>query len=510
MLFDRAKIVAALPSYEVGREVGSGGFGTVLEGRHRSLGRPVAIKVLAMPDAGLERRFLSEAQVMAAFDHPHVVHVHDYADDAGLCLLVMEHCPGGTLTTRLRAGLTPESACAIALSVADALHAAHLRGIVHRDVKPDNVLFAADGAAKVTDFGLAKIFEGSVVTSGSLVGTPGYAAPEQILGQPVRPATDVYALGGVTYHMLTGRPPFPTDLPVREMLHQQIYGGPDLPGGLSDRFAAVLGQALTRDPAERTASAKDFALLLAAAAAAELGADWLTRAEPPLRVEEDVLRAMSDRAGAIRTPTAPAPRRRLRGGAGALHPDAPDARPGDRGAPSGGPPAGPAPAGRRPGDEPDRRPGDEPGRWPGDRTGRRPSDETGRRPAEPAPADRRFAEPSPGGAWPAAGPDDAWSRGAGGSWSGSAPGGSRGSADRAGDGRERAGRHAAPDAPPPFPSGPSEELTEEEVQRRIAAWERPDEGFSRRTWVILAAVIALLAAVSVGAGVVIGQLQRGG
>ncbi|GAA0251304.1 serine/threonine-protein kinase [Cryptosporangium japonicum] len=411
MLFDRATIVAALPSYEVGREVGSGGFGTVLEGRHRSLGRPVAIKVLAMPDAGLERRFLSEAQVMAAFDHPHVVHVHDYADDAGLCLLVMEHCPGGTLTSRLRTGLTPETACAIALSVADALHAAHRRGIVHRDVKPDNVLFAADGAAKVTDFGLAKIFEGSVVTSGSLVGTPGYAAPEQILGQPVRPATDVYALGGVTYHMLTGRPPFPADLPVREMLHRQIYGGPDLPGGLSDRFAAVLGQALTRDPAERTASAKDFALLLAAAAAAELGPDWLTRAETPLRVEEDVLRAMSDRAGAVRTPTAVAPRRLLRGGAGALHPDA----------------------------------------------ARRPE--------------------APGAPRPEVTP---------------------------------AGRHAAPDTPPPFPSGPSEELTHEEVQLRIAAWERPDEGFRRRTWVLLGAVIALLAAVSVGAGVIIGQLQRGG
>lgn len=388
VLFDRAKIVAALPSYEVGREVGSGGFGAVLEGRHRSLGRPVAIKVLAMPDPGAERRFLAEAQVMAAFDHPHVIHVHDYADDDGLCLLVMEHCPGGTLTSRLGSWMAPETACAIALSVADALHAAHLRGIVHRDVKPDNVLFAADGAAKVTDFGLAKIFEGSVVTSGSLVGTPGYAAPEQILGQQVRPATDVYALGGVAYHMLTGRPPFPTDLPVREMLHHQIYRGPELPGGLPDRFAAVLAQALTRDPALRTASAKEFALLLADAAAAELGPDWLTRAETPLRVEEDVLRAMSDRAGAVRRRTAAAPKRGLLGDAGAPY--------------------------------------------------------------------------------------------------------------------------AAPDTPPPFPSGPAEELSPDEVQRRIAAWERDDEGFSLRTWVILGIALAVLAALSIGAGVVLGQQQRGG
>lgn len=404
VLFDRAKIVAALPSYDVGREVGSGGFGTVLEGRHRSLGRPVAIKVLAMPDPGMERRFLAEAQVMAAFDHPHVVHVHDYADEDGLCLLVMEHCPGGTLTARLRSRMRPETACAIALSLADALHAAHLRGIVHRDVKPDNVLFAADGAAKVTDFGLAKIFEGSVVTSGSLVGTPGYAAPEQILGQRVRPATDVYALGGVVYHMLTGRPPFPSDLPVRELLHQQIYEGPDLPGGLSDGFAAVVGRALARDPAERTASAKEFALALVAVAAAELGPDWLTRAETPLRVEEGVLGAPSGRAGAAPRHT-PAAVSAEDAAVGAL----------------------------------------------------------------------RRSAPVSGGAAP-----------------------------------ERAGRHAAPDAPPPFPSGPAEELTADEVQRRIAAWSRDDEGFSRRTWLVLGAALALLAVLSVVAGILIGQARSGG
>ena len=425
MLFDRATITAALPSYEVGREVGSGGFGLVLEGRHRSLGRRVAIKVLGVPDPDVERRFLAEAQVMAAFDHPHVVHVHDYADDGGLCVLVMEHCPGGTLTDKLRTRLRPETACAIALSVADALHAAHTRGIVHRDVKPDNVLFAADGAAKVTDFGLAKIFESSVVTSGSLVGTPGYAAPEQILGQQVRPATDVYALGGVVYHMLTGRPPFPVDLPVTEMLHHQIYRGPDLPGGLSDRFAAVLDLALRRDPAERTASAKDFALLLASAAAAELGPDWLSRAESPMRVEEDVLRAMSDHAG------------------GARHPGRAEPRPArsEHGLPS-----------------------------------------------EPPGSRREPGLPRSGPGLPRSEPR-----------TGTAP-------------RRRTGpRHAAPDdVPAPFPSGPVEQLSPDEVRRRIAAWNRDDEGFSRRTWLILGGVLALLAALSVLAGVVIGQLQRGG
>ncbi|GAA3396986.1 serine/threonine-protein kinase [Cryptosporangium minutisporangium] len=420
VLFDRAKIANALPSYELGRQVGSGGFGLVLEGRHRQLGRPVAIKVLSMHDPAAERRFLAEAQVMAAFDHPHVVHVHDYADDEGLCVLVMEHCPGGTLTDRLDAGLRPEEACAIALSVADALHAAHVRGIVHRDVKPDNVLFAADGAAKVTDFGLAKIFEGSMVTSGSLVGTPGYAAPEQILGQQVRPATDVYALAGVTYHMLTGRPPYPVDLPVPEMLHHQIYRGPELPGGMPDRFAAVVGQALRRDPSERPESAKDFGLLLAAAAAAELGPAWLTGAETPLRIEEDLLRAATGTTGGGRRSVS----RSLRRSRSTTR----DPIAGDDG------------------------------------------------PARAAADDARVAVDAP-----------------------------RRTPAR------RKGRHAAPDDEPvPFPSGPVEPLSSEEVRRRIDAWSGEDEGFSRRTWIVLAVAIALLAALSIAVGVVLGQAQRSG
>ncbi|MFI5952538.1 serine/threonine-protein kinase [Cryptosporangium sp. NPDC051539] len=406
MLVDRSKIAAALPSYEVGREFGQGAFGLVLEGRHRSLGRRVAIKVLTMPEPSVERRFLAEAQVMAAFDHPHVVRVHDYADHEGLCLLVLEHCPGGTLSDRLDVRMRPETACAITLSIADALHAAHGRGIVHRDVKPDNVLFAEDGAAKVTDFGLAKIYEGSVVTSGSLVGTPGYAAPEQILGQPVRPASDVYALGGVAYHLLSGQPPFPENLPIAEMLHQQLFVSAPIPVGMPPRFAEVIGRALRRDVTERIASAKEFAVALASAASAELGPGWLSRAECPLRVEDDVLAAASASGRAGRSDVTVASR----------------TAPGSRSA-------------------------------------------------------RRAEASAPGPA---------------------ADGG-------------RTGRHAAPDrdGAPRYPSGPSELLSTDEVQRRIAVWaEHADDGPSRRTLLLLLAGLALLAALSIGAGAVIGSLQR--
>ncbi|SHN47600.1 Serine/threonine protein kinase [Cryptosporangium aurantiacum] len=293
MLFDRAQLTAALPQYEVGAELGRGGFGLVIEGRHRRLGRPVAIKILTISGPDVERRFLAEAQVMAVFDHPHVVRVHDYAESDGLCLIVMEHLPGGTLTSRIAEGIRPETACAIGLAIADALHAAHQRGIVHRDIKPDNVLFAGDGAVKVTDFGIAKLFEGSTITTGTLVGTPAYAAPEQILGQRIGPTTDVYAVGGLVYHMLTGRTPFSLELPFSAMLHHHLTKRPELPAGMPPRIAAVIGQALEKEPAARPASAKAFALALATAAVADFGSSWSANADTPLRVDDDVRAVMA-------------------------------------------------------------------------------------------------------------------------------------------------------------------------------------------------------------------------
>ncbi|MFG1928471.1 protein kinase [Cryptosporangium sp. NPDC048952] len=292
MLFDRAQLTAALPQYEVGAELGRGGFGLVIEGRHRRLGRPVAIKILTISGPDVERRFLAEAQVMAVFDHPHVVRVHDYAESDGLCLIVMEHLPGGTLTQRIAEGLRPETACAIGLAIADALHAAHQRGIVHRDIKPDNVLFAGDGAVKVTDFGIAKLFEGSSITTGTLVGTPAYAAPEQIVGSRVGPATDVYAVGGLVYHMLTGRTPFSLDLPFSAMLHHHLNMRPELPAGMPPQIAAVVGQALEKEPSARPESAKAFALALATAAVADFGSSWSAHADTPLRVDDDVRAVM--------------------------------------------------------------------------------------------------------------------------------------------------------------------------------------------------------------------------
>ena len=302
MLFDRALLAAALPQYEVGEQLGRGGFGVVVQGRHKRLDRPVAIKLLTMPDPDMERRFLAEAQVMARLDHPHMVQVHDYTESNGLCVIVMELLPGGTLSARIP-DLRVEQSCAIGLAIADALQAAHQRGIVHRDIKPDNVLFAADGAVKVTDFGLAKLFEGTTATTGRILGTPAYVAPEQILGQPVGPATDVYSLGVMLYHLLTGRPPFGEGAKVDALLRRQLTKPPALPAGIPPRIAAVLGHALEKDPAARPASALDFGRALAAAAAQDLERDWLLRAEMPARVDDEIRAAAAGRATAAATQT---------------------------------------------------------------------------------------------------------------------------------------------------------------------------------------------------------------
>jgi serine/threonine protein kinase len=173
----------------------------VLAGWHQQTDRPVAIKVMeAEGPEGVSLDFAAEVRVLRGLDHPHVVRAFDYVEAEGLCLVVMELLAGGTLSGR-RAGIGPEQACAVGLAVAAALGHAHGRGVLHRDIKADNILFAADGTAKVGDFGIAKLFEGSAATASRIAGTPMYMAPEQIEGGRLGPATDLYALGVVLYRL---------------------------------------------------------------------------------------------------------------------------------------------------------------------------------------------------------------------------------------------------------------------------------------------------------------------
>ncbi len=270
MLVDRAQVAAGLPGYDLGAKLGAGAFGLVLAGRHRRLNRDVAIKILATGHEGASADFTTEAQVLAAMDHPHVVRVYDYVEADDLHLIVMELLAGGTLTRR-RADLSPQGACAVGLAVAAALSCAHTHGVLHRDIKPDNMLFDTTGLLKVTDFGIAKILDGSAVIPSGATGTPAYMAPEQITGGRLGPTTDLYALGIVLYLLLAGAPPFDPALPIRELWQHHLDTIPTPPAGVPAPIAAVIMQALAKDPVDRPASAHAFALDLARAAAVAYG-----------------------------------------------------------------------------------------------------------------------------------------------------------------------------------------------------------------------------------------------
>ena len=295
MNFDRELLGAALPAYEIGGELGQGGMGVVVSGQHRQLGRRVAIKQLPeafAADPGVRRRFTAEAQVLASLDHPHVVPVYDFVEREGICLLVMELLPGGTLRSRVAGGgCTAPYAVAVSLACLSGLSAAHRRGILHRDVKPENMLFAGSGVLKVTDFGIAKVIggPGTVLTRvGDVVGTPAYIAPEQVRGGKLSPATDVYALATMLYELLAGVLPFSIETEGEDLalLFKHAYEKPvplrDVAPGVPDPVAAVVMRGLATEPADRFETAEAFGAALAEAASQTWGPGWLAAEQVPI------------------------------------------------------------------------------------------------------------------------------------------------------------------------------------------------------------------------------------
>ncbi|WP_165485551.1 serine/threonine-protein kinase, partial [Protofrankia symbiont of Coriaria ruscifolia] len=299
-LVDLSRVAAALPSYTLGEELGSGGHGLVLAGHHQGLGRDVAIKILpGMTDPDVPTAFTTEARLLAGLDHPHIVRIYDYVEHDGLCLLIMELLSGGTLTRRHRT-LSAEDACAAGLAIAEALDCAHSKSVLHRDIKPDNVLFSGNGLLKVTDFSIAKIFDATTVTANTIVGTPRYMAPEQLDGGRLSPATDLYALGIVLYEMLADAPPFNPELPLMALIRQKVDLPTLPPAGVPESVAKILMRVLDRDPALRHPTARAFALDLARAAARAYGPRWTSRCEISLHVADDVREAARYPAGAGR------------------------------------------------------------------------------------------------------------------------------------------------------------------------------------------------------------------
>ncbi len=240
-----------VPGYQILEPIGSGGMGQVYRARQLSLDRLVAIKFLTPVDAGGPRAPQRESQVMAALAHPHIVAIHDCGQAGGQDYLVMEYVRGVTLRGRIVPGQPWELDAALAVldAVADALSYIHARGILHLDLKPENVLCDDQGRIKVTDFGLAlaNVDSGSPPALGLAYHTLDYCPPEQRFGLPVDARADLFALAVIAYELLTGRLPGRVYRPASQVR-------PGLPVALDD----VLRRGLARDPDERYASVEEF------------------------------------------------------------------------------------------------------------------------------------------------------------------------------------------------------------------------------------------------------------
>ena len=275
--------------YVLEEELASGGMGTLWLARDEILGRSVAIKVLHEHLAGdreLLERFRLEAVAAARLSHPSVVRVFDTGTSDGVVFIVMELVEGETVADLLaeRGALSPAEACAIARGVLVALSHAHREGVIHRDVKPRNIMVSRGDQVKLADFGIAKaaFAKEDITTTGDLLGTSRYLSPEQVSGEEIDARSDLYAVGVVLYEMLTGRPPFQAETHIATATMRLTNDPPpprSLRPGIPRRLEAVVMKALARDPAERFQSAEEMS-----AALDHVSPDAPTPIEPPAYV----------------------------------------------------------------------------------------------------------------------------------------------------------------------------------------------------------------------------------
>ncbi|HEY8491541.1 MAG TPA: protein kinase [Dehalococcoidia bacterium] len=249
--------------------IGSGGMARVYRGEDTLLRRTVAVKVLgdALTDEKAQRRFVEEAQAAAALSHPNIAAVYDAGTHGDLRYIIMEYVPGGSLRELLdRQGpLTPARAIDVVAQVADALDYGHRHGIVHCDVKPQNILLDQSGKPKLVDFGISRVVTATMAHTATVMGTPAYLAPEQVEGARLDGRTDVYALGLVLYELLTGTLPFQADN-VAALATQRLVRDPvplrQRNPALSPELEAIVMTALARDVNQRFPTAGEFAAAL--------------------------------------------------------------------------------------------------------------------------------------------------------------------------------------------------------------------------------------------------------
>src|SRR5881392_3898472 len=264
--------------YRLDERIAGGGMGDVWKGTDEVLGRTVAIKILLpslLDEPGFAERFRGEARTMATINHPGVVDVYDYGSDpAAGAYLVMEYVEGDALSRTLgRVGrLTPARTMNLMAQAADALHAAHEKGIVHRDVKPGNLLVRPNGTLVLTDFGIARsAMVGQLTAAGSVLGTASYISPEQASGATATALSDIYALGVVAYQCLSGHRPFEGDNPLEIAMRHVRENPPPLPGDIPPAVRQIVERAMAKDPAARWPSASALAQV-ARRASAQLAA----------------------------------------------------------------------------------------------------------------------------------------------------------------------------------------------------------------------------------------------
>ncbi len=262
-----------LGRYVLSRKLGAGGMAEVWEAFDEGLHRSVAVKVVRDEIAGeaeFRERFIREARLAAGLEHPRILPIYDFGTEAGVTYLVMPLLPGGSLRERIAGPMHPEEAIDCLASIAAALDHAHARGVLHRDVKPSNVLVDASGSLLLADFGLAKstAVSSELTAAGMVVGTPAYMAPEQAIGRPVDARADQYALGVLAFELLTGRTPFRSESPFA-VLDKHLREAPPPPStfvpSLPPSVDAVLARALAKLPQERFATCREMVEALAGA-----------------------------------------------------------------------------------------------------------------------------------------------------------------------------------------------------------------------------------------------------
>jgi len=288
---------ARLGPYQVRGSLGAGGMGEVYRAHDTRLSRDVAIKILPALSGGLDAlaRFEREARAVAALSHPNILAIHDVGAEGSTHFVVTELLEGETLRVRLaaRGPLAPSEASAYGVQIARGLAAAHDRGIVHRDLKPDNIFVTRDGRVKILDFGIAAFDQGTTPTgpqttltkTGQVLGTLGYMAPEQLLGHPAIPQSDLFAFGIVMHEMLTGSHPFArTTAPEVQtaILREEAASLARAVPGLAPSLVRVIERCLEKEPAQRPESARDLAIFLEALS--DTSAPAVHRVEPLRRL----------------------------------------------------------------------------------------------------------------------------------------------------------------------------------------------------------------------------------